>query len=200
MILPLRGIIIVILGLFFHAEIWACNNSPRLEACAPSQTVTLLGVFDNEPQVNVSKSVSAAGVNSNGRTTYVLVEEQTSLFILASTTTIVSQLSVPTTYTWTLIEDASGYQGSVELGSGGSIAVEFESCGFGADGRGTCVASAPGFSATTRSGSVVPFYTLTAAVSTPSQTQNSAATPNINGVAGWNTFLFAIVIGLSHVL
>jgi hypothetical protein len=100
----------------------------------------------------------------------------------------------------TLIEDASGYQGSVELGSGGSTAVEVESCGFGADGRGTCVASAPGFPATTQSGSVVPFYTLTAAVSIPSQTQNSAATPNINGVAGWKTFLFAIVIGLSHVL
>ncbi|KAJ7220777.1 hypothetical protein GGX14DRAFT_432038 [Mycena pura] len=78
-------------------------------------------------------------------------------------------------YTLTIVESAGGLHQS-------GFGSEFETCGFGADGHGTCIEEYAFGSDTvtmTYSGTVVPFFTLAAAVAsipTPTVTRNSSPT------------------------
>ncbi|KAJ6550168.1 hypothetical protein B0H19DRAFT_1265028 [Mycena capillaripes] len=149
---------------------------------------TLSGVSGDMPSqagiLQESLSVSAGGTNLNGGTTYVEVDAITSDVIIEPYTTL-TVYSAPTTLTETFVEDASGRAGSIPIMftiSPSTTATEaFVTCGFGADGRGTCVETILGqsgiFGAFTFSGSVVPFYTLPA---TP-----SAACHSVVRVAPW---------------
>ncbi|KAJ6533501.1 hypothetical protein B0H19DRAFT_1272154 [Mycena capillaripes] len=125
---------------------------------------TLYGLSEHVPSqtviLQVSISVSAGGTNSND-----IVPDA-----------IFTQVSVPTTFTETFVQDASGVFESVQFipVSPASPTLVPETCRFGADGRGTCVETVPVESggnmvsvAVTHSGSVVPFYTLQAASSVP---------------------------------
>ncbi|KAF7344667.1 hypothetical protein MVEN_01626900 [Mycena venus] len=143
-----------------------------------AQSVTLYGVSKDPtglPSQSFSVaggvSVSVGGTNSDGGITYIEIIADTSIIIFEESKTI-TFLSVPTTTTATIIEDASGFRESVEVtGVSGTWETDEHTCGFGSDGRGTCVESLTGPSLTeirTVSGSVVPVYTLPA-------TQPSAA-------------------------
>ncbi|KAJ6571678.1 hypothetical protein B0H19DRAFT_1130666 [Mycena capillaripes] len=134
---------------------------------------TLYHVTDSIPSETLvreqSLSISAGGTNANGATTYI------------------EYVSLPAE---TLVEDASGETLFI------SDAVE--TCGFGADGRGTCVeaVSAPmDTQSVVFSGSVVPFYTLPV---TPSTTTPSAATPSATtpSAAQRSTMSFTLLIVL----
>ncbi|KAJ6533508.1 hypothetical protein B0H19DRAFT_1186096 [Mycena capillaripes] len=162
---------------------------------------TLYDISDNVPSrtiiVQESISVSAGGTNSNGGTTYVEV------FVITSEIDIVpdgtfTQVSVPTTFTKTFVEDSSGRAESVPfmlIYPTSTLATEaFETCGFGTDGRGTCVETVSGqsiFGDFTFSGSVVPFYTLPA---TP-----SAACHSVMRFTPW-IVLPAIFVAIFHAL
>ncbi|KAJ7098335.1 hypothetical protein C8R44DRAFT_358683 [Mycena epipterygia] len=82
-----------------------------------------------------SVSVSAAGVGADGATTYVEDILESYIAIEYSDTTV-TLLTTPIAYTVTFVADASGYHESFQFGMEGQA---FETCGFGADGHGTCV-------------------------------------------------------------
>ncbi|KAJ6571679.1 hypothetical protein B0H19DRAFT_1130672 [Mycena capillaripes] len=133
---------------------------------------TLYDVSVNIPSATLireqSLSISVGGTNANGATTYIEVIALAAEIQEAPSTTF-TVISVPTTipHTQTLVADASGET----IFNGDAV----ETCGFGADGRGTCVEgiSVPmDTQSVVFSGSVVPFYTLPA---TPSATTPSAA-------------------------
>ncbi|KAJ7120259.1 hypothetical protein C8R44DRAFT_787850 [Mycena epipterygia] len=136
-------------------------------------------------------SISPVGVGADGGTTYVEIDVESALLDVEPSATL-TLLSVPTTLTNTYVVDASGlrfsYAMSEFLGSSVTLA---ETCSFGANGLGTCVLDGPvGGSATasTFSGSVVPFYTLAAATPAPttgpSNTTGPSSTPTSqNGAA-----------------
>ncbi|KAJ7608499.1 hypothetical protein DFH06DRAFT_1377182 [Mycena polygramma] len=119
---------------------------------------TLYRVSENVPSQTVvgeiDLSLSAGGTNADGATTYIAVVAASSLLQLKPSTTVnLIPPGAPTTWS----ADASGETRMV-----GDVV---ESCGLGADGRGTCVerVAAPSRTVTfTVSGSVVPFYTLPA--------------------------------------
>ncbi|KAJ7104814.1 hypothetical protein C8R44DRAFT_987757 [Mycena epipterygia] len=112
-----------------------------------------------------SISLSAAGVNSDGATTYIEVVVQSGLGQVFPTTTSFQAFSSPATFTNTLVADASGFR--QEDPFRGSLTI-VESCRFGSNGFGTCVQEVP-FPAqsstvtATFSGAVVPFQTLAVA-------------------------------------
>ncbi|KAJ7914456.1 hypothetical protein B0H13DRAFT_2270763 [Mycena leptocephala] len=181
----------------------------QVHVCA--QTVTLFGLSVSIPpslsptiieQLSV-ESIVPVGTNANSATTYVEVIVFTSdLLILPSQT--VTVISAPTTITETFVEDASGRTGGIPLLPGASKLPE--SCGFGADGRGTCVISL-GIANATFSGDVVPIYTFTEPPSgTASQTgAASQSTSSHNGAisraafAVWNVVTVMAVV-LVHAL
>ncbi|KAF7344666.1 hypothetical protein MVEN_01626800 [Mycena venus] len=143
-----------------------------------AQSVTLYDITEDIPSGLPSQSVSFArsvsvsvgGTNSEGGTTYVEIIAETSLVVVEPSRTI-TFLSVPTTATVTFVEDASGFRGSAVIMGENTTQTGGETCGFGSDGRGTCLETLTGPSQTgvfTESGSVVPWYTLPA-------TQRSAA-------------------------
>ncbi|KAJ7889882.1 hypothetical protein B0H14DRAFT_2561569 [Mycena olivaceomarginata] len=138
-----------------------------------------------------SDSISVGGTNSHGGTTYVGVEVLNSEVLIQLHTTI-TFLSAPTTATFTWVEDASGFQ-QTNIRSASGIAPEtaVETCGFGTDGRGTCVETlvSPQTTETiTFSGNVVPYFTLVAA---PKQ---NAALRTV--YTGWNVLSAAVVMAL----
>ncbi|KAJ7220778.1 hypothetical protein GGX14DRAFT_559564 [Mycena pura] len=116
-----------------------------------------------------SLTISAAGVGADGETTYIAngVASYDAIKFSDTTTTL---LSTPSTYTLTMVESAGGLYQS---GSG----VDFRTCGFGADGHGTCVDEHVFGSETatlTYAGIVEPYYTLAAVVtSIPTPTGSS---------------------------
>ncbi|KAJ7676662.1 hypothetical protein DFH06DRAFT_1121971 [Mycena polygramma] len=145
---------------------------------------TLMGIsVDNSPSQSLVEAesifISAGGTDPAGGTTYVEVEVVTKYIVMGPSGTTLTALSAPTTYTETFVNDASGRHNIV---SDGSTAYVQQSCGFGANGRGTCIDIIPGPKTTqtlTVSGDVVPFYTLGA---TPTSSQSSAErtiTPSI---------------------
>ncbi|KAJ6550133.1 hypothetical protein B0H19DRAFT_1237159 [Mycena capillaripes] len=166
-----------------------------------------------------SISVSAAGVGADGWTTYVEVEVITSVVLEApsTTTTLISTpytesgslLLFPLIFEQTLTrfgpplavtfeENASGYRESFPItGVGATL---YQSCGFGGDGRGTCVQhqviqSTQEVAFETFSGNVAPFYTL---VSSPS---SGLPTRIYGGHIGSAAFLMTLVVGaLLHTL
>ncbi|KAJ7337678.1 hypothetical protein DFH08DRAFT_1082821 [Mycena albidolilacea] len=161
-----------------------------------AQSVTLYAVSQdvaseaNQVSIAASNSVSVAGTDSHGGTTYVDVEVVTSEVLINPYTTI-TVLSVPTTATFTWVEDASGKQESFLR----SVGTEVKTCGFGTDGHGTCVETlaAPQTTATfTFSGNVVPLFTLVAATPSPSK-QNAALR---TAYMGWNVLSVAVVMAL----
>ncbi|KAJ7095026.1 hypothetical protein C8R44DRAFT_989583 [Mycena epipterygia] len=110
---------------------------------ASAQTVTLYALSEGVPSETIVQdatvSYSVAGTNSNGGTTYVEVVAETSLVDIGPSATF-TLFSVPTTYTETLVEDASGFAGSVIVfGPGTRSEIVAETCGFGADGHGACI-------------------------------------------------------------
>ncbi|KAF8128485.1 hypothetical protein K438DRAFT_2000260 [Mycena galopus ATCC 62051] len=177
-----------------------------LHACA--QTVTLFGLSASIPPSQTPtiveplsiESIVPVGTNADGATTYVEVIVITSnLAIFPSQTLTV--ITEPTTITETFVEDASGRTGGVPLLPGTSKLPE--SCGFGTDGRGTCVISLGIANATaTISGDVVPIYTFTEPPSsTASQTgAASQSTSSQNGamshctLAVWNVLAVVAVV------
>ncbi|KAJ7803704.1 hypothetical protein B0H14DRAFT_2887072, partial [Mycena olivaceomarginata] len=103
--------------------------------------------------------VSAVGVGADGWTTYT--ESGTiSLEALEGPSTTTTLFSTPARLEGKFEESASGYRFSL---FGGDFA---ETCAFGPNGRGTCVERKVVASSTifdiTFSGSVVPFYTISA--------------------------------------
>ncbi|KAJ6521655.1 hypothetical protein DFH09DRAFT_1372966 [Mycena vulgaris] len=71
-------------------------------------TLSLMHEFQvNRISITTSDSVSVAGINSHGGTTYVDVKVITSEVVIQPQTTI-TVLSAPTTATFTWVEDASG--------------------------------------------------------------------------------------------
>ncbi|KAJ7912300.1 hypothetical protein B0H13DRAFT_2327467 [Mycena leptocephala] len=163
-----------------------------------AQSVTLCGITQSLPSQTVisphSISFSAGGTNANGGTTYVEVIAQSSLVDIEPSTTL-TLISVPTTFTETLVADASGWRGSVLLFPGSEEAQE--TCGFGADGRGTCVYSfvGPAETGATISGSVVPVYTLAA----PAASSSHSSTVLCSALTPWNV-LSVVVITLLYSL
>lgn len=132
--------------------------------------MTLFGVAQphssSETIVTVgSASIDIAGVAQSGQTTFVEVDTVTSLLFVESFKTVTA-ISVPTTYTRsssalrrsdpyvhsqhiqlpeTSVADASGFHATILfVGTGGGTVDEVETCGFGEDGRGTCVVKLPG--------------------------------------------------------
>lgn len=93
------------------------------------------------------------------------------------------------------IADASGYV--VEAPFEGSMAV-VESCTFGSNGVGTCVAVLPAPFATTStySGSIVPFYTL---VTTPHNSASRPSAASLGNLRLWGYFS-VVIAALFHVL
>ncbi|KAJ7154789.1 hypothetical protein C8R46DRAFT_1197032 [Mycena filopes] len=139
-------------------------------------------------------SLSAAGVGTDGATTYIEQEIESELLFVGSTTTE-TLLSTPLTMTATLVENASGalWSGPVVICSGGGCQVDtsagpaVQTCAFGTDGYGTCVDRFPYFSGgITFSGAVVPYYTLNAAAAAvpPSATASSHIGAIVGGVVG----------------
>ncbi|KAF8191912.1 hypothetical protein K438DRAFT_1970283 [Mycena galopus ATCC 62051] len=111
------------------------------------------------------------------------VVAETSWIHIGPSTTL-TLFSVPTTYTETFVEDASGFAGSlVVFGPFTRSQIVAETCSFGADGRGACIEtlSAPGASESgeilTESGSVVPVQTLTAVAPNPPSSTSQTQTP-----------------------
>ncbi|KAJ6556604.1 hypothetical protein DFH09DRAFT_1280307 [Mycena vulgaris] len=165
-----------------------------------AQNVTLYAVSQdiasefqvNQISITASDSVSVAGTNSHGGTTYVDVKVITSEVDIQPQTTI-TVLSAPTTATFTWVEDASGIQESFLRSASGETVVE--TCGFGTDGRGTCVetlASPQTTEAVTFSGNIEPVFTLVAA--TPSPSKQNAALRTV--YTCWNVLSTAVVIAL----
>ncbi|KAJ7698715.1 hypothetical protein B0H17DRAFT_1196812 [Mycena rosella] len=151
-----------------------------------SATVLFLGLVGAQTLYHVSQSgqfttevisqtfsISAVGVGADGGTTYV--EDVTESYIAidySDTTVTVRSTAYP--YTLTFVADASGYRINEPMDDGTLI----ETCGFGADGHGTCVEQLPDANTDTitRSGLAVPYYTLPAAI-TPAPTAPSVS-PN----------------------
>ncbi|KAJ7762887.1 hypothetical protein B0H16DRAFT_1528067 [Mycena metata] len=159
-------------------------------------------------------SVFAVGVGADGWTTYT-ESGSASLLVLEgpSTTTTFANASDPVMVVGEFEENASGFRFS-DLGV-------VETCGFGSDGRGTCVEKLPGASSTQTDifpGSVVPFYTIAATEAPPtvtpppSQSTASVAPPSSiptsaspNGVAAKVLSITCILVScvvdtLLHVL
>ncbi|KAJ7462468.1 hypothetical protein FB451DRAFT_1562462 [Mycena latifolia] len=173
-----------------------------------AQSVTLYAVSQdiaNASQVNqislaASYSVSVAGTDSHGGTTYVEVEVITSAVAIPPLQpglprTTITGPSTPTTATFTWVEDASGVQESfLESASGITPEAVMETCGFGTDGRGTCVqtlASPQTTAVITFSGNIVPVFRVAAATPSPS-TQNAA----LRTAYTWNVLSAAVVVAL----
>ncbi|KAF7354433.1 hypothetical protein MVEN_01132300 [Mycena venus] len=146
-----------------------------------AQTVTLFGLpTPSVPGLSTlvvdhSFTISAIGTNSNGGTTYAEVDIFANSVVVdgSDTTTFLASI----TFTDTFVEGASG---ATDFASSG---VAVETCGFGADGRGTCVFDLPvpgqtqSSTLSTESGSVIPFYTLTAPTPSPSGPSHSSTAP-----------------------
>ncbi|KAJ7110880.1 hypothetical protein C8R44DRAFT_742657 [Mycena epipterygia] len=138
--------------------------SVSIRACA-QQTVTLYEVSDTAvglgPTLVIQESVTfeAAGIGTDGATTYREVVVESALGEGNPTMTSLTPFRTPVKATGNFIADASGY--IIEVPFEGSMIVA-ASCRFGSDGSGTCVAEllAPLATTTTYSGPVVPFYTL----------------------------------------
>ncbi|KAJ7485694.1 hypothetical protein FB451DRAFT_1432370 [Mycena latifolia] len=130
---------------------------------------TLYGVSEISPSPTVveslSRTISAIGVGADGATTYVEEGTESFLaFVYPSTTQIL--LSTPSPFTGTFVQDASGERFSASSGQ----KFQAQTCGFGADGQGTCVEKVPIGPVTetqTYSGPVVPVYTLPSAATFP---------------------------------
>ncbi|KAJ7110274.1 hypothetical protein C8R43DRAFT_1139423 [Mycena crocata] len=107
----------------------------------------------------VTRTVSAAGVGTDGWTTYVEIGKLPSATVVIGTST-------PTQfgYTATFEADASGVRRVIPQAPGvPGTASAVESCAFGGDGRAACVADlvqGGNTLALTLSGSAVPYYTL----------------------------------------
>ncbi|KAF8143473.1 hypothetical protein K438DRAFT_1993884 [Mycena galopus ATCC 62051] len=155
------------------------------------------GAQVNQISIAAGHSLSVAGSNFDGGTTYVDVEVVTSEFFIGADTTVTG-VSAPATATFTWVEDASGMQESfLESASGitPETVVDSETCGFGNDGRGTCVKTLV-FPQTTEaitfSGKVVPVFTLVAAP--PSPSKGNAALRSV--YTGWTVLSAAVVMAL----
>ncbi|KAJ7136886.1 hypothetical protein C8R44DRAFT_768048 [Mycena epipterygia] len=147
--------------------------------------------------VQESYSLSAAGVNSDGATTYIEVVVQSGLAVELPTTTSFTVLATPATFTNTLIADASGFRKEIALQSSLTIV---ESCRFGSNGFGTCVRAEPLPEQTstytaTFSGTVVPFQTL--AVAKHNSASRSAAL--LSSLKGWG-IVSSVIGALFHIL
>ncbi|KAJ7640584.1 hypothetical protein B0H17DRAFT_1105506 [Mycena rosella] len=104
--------------------------------------------------ISESITLSVAGVGADGWTTYA-VGGSASLEVLEGPSATFTIMSTPVTLEGNFEANSAGWRQSF-----GAIA---ETCAFGSDGRGTCVAKVVRASSTsieTYSGSVVPFYTL----------------------------------------
>ncbi|KAJ6480367.1 hypothetical protein C8R45DRAFT_1100947 [Mycena sanguinolenta] len=166
-------------------------------------TVSAGTIFN--PWANATLSVSEIGTGADGGTTYVEVATAVpSVYVTQEMNGIT--YSTPVTvdvgpFTVTFVEDATGYCVSgVEHGE--SYA---ETCTFAPDGRGTCVDSlAVLFESSTTvftfSGSVHPFYTLTAATVISSTPSPTAPPPNAavqNSVSlSYGVLFMSFVLGL----
>ncbi|KAJ7351428.1 hypothetical protein DFH08DRAFT_1078441 [Mycena albidolilacea] len=158
----------------------------------------------NQISFTASDSISVGGTNSHGGTTYVDVEVLISEVVIQPHTTITVS-SAPTTDTFTWVEDASGFQ-QTNIRSVNGITPEtaVETCGFGTDGRGTCVESlvSPQTTETiTFSGNVVPYFTLVAA-SPSSSSSSSSSKKNAalrTAYTGWNVLSAVVVMALFQV-
>ncbi|KAF7345772.1 hypothetical protein MVEN_01597800 [Mycena venus] len=151
-----------------------------------AQTVTLYAVSQdiaNESQVNqfsimASDSISVAGTNSHGRTR----------------PSPSSAPLPPPPVRYRIDIDGIFYSRSA---NGITPETVVETCGFGTNGRGTCVETLvlPQTTETvTYSGNIVPDFTLVAA--TPSSKQNAAPR---TAYTGWNVLPAAVVMALFHV-
>ncbi|KAJ7029195.1 hypothetical protein C8F04DRAFT_1187977 [Mycena alexandri] len=185
------------------------------------KTVTLYGLSENVASLTVvddeTFSLSAAGINSNGGTTYVEIVAETSLVAFEPDTTV-TEISIPTTYTGlsdlicaevrigtniisaaTFVEDASARVWSIlDFDPGPSTMSAAESCGFGADGGGggTCVETFPGPTETfTESGAVVAFYTFT--VATPTSSHSGVLR---SAFTAWNRVSVVVFVALCQAL
>ncbi|KAF8190665.1 hypothetical protein K438DRAFT_1970963 [Mycena galopus ATCC 62051] len=124
-------------------------------------------------------SISVGGTNSDGGTTYVQVVAETSEVLVGPSTTI-TLISVPTTKTVTFVENASGLRANLEISGPSTTETIVQTCGFGSDGRGTCVETITYVTPTqvlSYSGNVVPGYTLPA--THPSAAQGSEVLRNV---------------------
>ncbi|KAJ6529041.1 hypothetical protein DFH09DRAFT_1185465 [Mycena vulgaris] len=112
--------------------------------------------------LDISRTISAAGVGADGWTTYVEKDVETSLVVERPFTTV-TFISVPTTYTFTFEGDASGFRDAIP----GPLTSDtsFATCAFVKGRTGSCVDSIVRDGSSTilletLTGSVVPFYTL----------------------------------------
>ncbi|KAJ6487399.1 hypothetical protein C8R47DRAFT_1320645, partial [Mycena vitilis] len=157
-----------------------------LLALASVHTQTLYYVSENAPgglALSEAESlvISAAGTNAQGATTYVEVAVVSSELLIEPSTTR-TLLSAPTTFTQTLVADASGF----------TLVAQnvVESCGLGGIGAGTCVEKVARQSETltfTYSGSVVPFHTLAATT--------SAASSGVRAFGFWSLVPVVVLLG-----
>ncbi|KAF8875152.1 hypothetical protein BD779DRAFT_224337 [Infundibulicybe gibba] len=146
-------------------------------ATAVVADVTLLQILptaSNTPIVSQQLSISAIGVDSGGSTTYVAqVIEGLVVYTDPTTTTTIN--SVPTTFTYTLVENKSGAHYSHSDSLGAVVA----SCAFGADGKGSCTGELKAPDTTiqyTTTGSVAPYVTLKGPGPTAVAAPNKAGT------------------------
>ncbi|KAJ6525581.1 hypothetical protein DFH09DRAFT_1188369, partial [Mycena vulgaris] len=112
--------------------------------------------------LDISRTISAAGVGADGWTTYVEKDVETSLVVEEPFRTV-TFISVPTTYTFTFEADASGFRDAIP--GPFTSATSFATCAFIKGRTGSCVDYiVRGGSSTvfleTFTGSVVPYYTL----------------------------------------
>ncbi|KAJ7921778.1 hypothetical protein B0H13DRAFT_1866383 [Mycena leptocephala] len=157
---------------------------------------TLYFVSEDDPSKSIvraeSLAISDVGANLNDATTYIIVDAVSSVVDVEPSTTIV-EVSDPTTYTATYVGDASG--ATIQWGSSGSAPGVVETCGFGANGLGTCAETLPidAFPKETLvaafTGSVVP-YTLK---STPSAARHMTAC-----IGPW--LVLAVIVALFHIM
>ncbi|KAF8875180.1 hypothetical protein BD779DRAFT_225421 [Infundibulicybe gibba] len=130
-------------------------------ATAVVADVTLLQILptaSNTPIVSQQLSISAVGVDSGGSTTYV-AQVIEGLVVYTDPATTITINSVPTTFTYTLVENKSGARYS----HSDSLGVAVASCAFGADGKGSCTGEIKASDTTiqyTTTGSVAPYVTL----------------------------------------
>ncbi|KAJ7342896.1 hypothetical protein DFH08DRAFT_938227 [Mycena albidolilacea] len=151
-----------------------------------AQAVTLYGLSPSGADISIVVNqgqtiISAAGVNSQGGTTYVEVVEETSLIQGVGPSSITTLFSVPTTFTETFVEDASHVFGTTVLVQPGvGTITASETCAFGVDGLGTCGFSGHGihFSVVDN---ILPFTTLAALEVTPSSSPSRMQSPSIGG-------------------
>ncbi|KAF8205199.1 hypothetical protein K438DRAFT_1964286 [Mycena galopus ATCC 62051] len=140
-----------------------------------------------------SITISAAGVGADGWTTYIEEEFITSEVLEAPSTTR-TLVTAPITLFVTFEENASGARAVLPATDIGVTLVQ--SCGYGNDGRATCVAHEDIRSTEvdfqTVTGSVVPFYTI---ISSP-----SAAFSIRISVGRSETMAFVVTLGIGALI